>query len=149
MNISFTPQVGPALPDERLQYVYFIDGAVVQGSTNPGNLTCRVRTHAARANTALDDRFFHSVSATSLDIGQGSFGPSRPLIAEYMTRTPIFWDTQELAIGGTTIVDLFAQVNTLATLYLFRAYGRYYDRQVLSNRSFGRLVSPPPVAPFG
>jgi len=27
------------------------------------------------------------------------------------------------------------------------AFGRYYDRQLLGNRAFGRLVAPPPGFP--
>jgi len=30
----------------------------------------------------------------------------------------------------------------------FSCYGPYYDRQILANRGFGRLVSPPAISQF-
>jgi len=139
----------PTLVDARRQYVYFVDGLQITTNTTPGNVEARIRMHMARSNQALTPPFEHVVIRTSLQSETNFFGPSAPLMDDYMTRTPIFWDTQELASTESDLVILNAQTNTNLTLYNFKAYGRYYDRQILSNRAFGRLIAPPAVSQFG
>lgn len=141
---SFIPQNPtdtPTLPDQRRQYVYFVDGVGISANTDPGNLGVDIFAHWARSNSALTNRFTHQLHRDAITDGS-TFAPSGPLMQDYMRRTPIFWDTQELAANSDIIVTLHAQTNTLATVYQARCYGRYYDRQVLSNRAFGRLISP-------
>jgi len=144
-----SPITAPTLPDQRRQYVYFVDGAMITGGpSDPDTFTCQIDMHMARANFALDRRYFHSLSTTT-SLVAGLWSPDRSLIDHHMIRTPVFWDTQELAIGTAHIVRLVAAVNVDGNEHRFRAFGRYYDRQLLANRSFGRLVAPPPVAPLG
>lgn len=151
LEVRFVPQnpaTTPTLSDHRRRHVFFVDGLQIQSSLDSGNFAGRIICHWARANVTLGDRFFHAVVRIPLAV-QAVFRPDGPLMEDWMTRTPVFWDTQELAAGAPGICDLSAENNVNTATYVARAYGRYYDRQLLSNRSFGRLVSPPPVAPFG
>jgi len=145
IQVSFAAAVAP-LPDERRQYIFFCDGLSLSATTDPGSISGAILTHWARANSALGDRFRHQISRPSLNAG-GGFFPQGPLMETYMTRMPIFFDEVSIGVSEVRLIQLNAETNTLATVYLARAYGRYYDRQILSNRSFGRLISPPPIAP--
>lgn len=150
IEVAFEPQnptETPLLPDQRRQYVYFVDGVSMQANSDPGNFWVSIDMHMARSNIALAERFRYRVAVDTLAAG-GSFVPSRPMLDSHVPRIPIFWDPQELAAGSDIIVNLRAEVNTLATIYNMRAYGRYYDRQVLSNRAFGRLISPVAISQF-
>lgn len=141
------PTTTPLLDDQRLQYVWFIDAACVFADGPPGNLGARLNTHWARSNSALPNPL--DVALTSLTILNGLLQtPERPLIPDAWQRIPIFWDTQELATGNSVLVQLFAGSNVLGRNYTFSAYGRYYDKQILSNRAFGRLISPVAVSQF-
>lgn len=152
VQVSFQPQnptLTPTLIDQRREFCYFIDGAGIQSSVDPGNMSVHVFMHMARSNAALDIRPFHAISFPALANGQ-QFNPSGDLLTEAIKRMPIFWDTQELASTAqiaNSIMFLQLENNVNLAVSRFRAYGRYYDRQVVTNRSFGRLISPPPVAP--
>jgi len=149
VRVRFAPQNPtdtPLLADQRRQYVYFLDGYRITGSVD-GVHSVSITCHWARSNSALATPFTHKIARASVDDGINLFyGPD--LMSDRMTRTPIFWDTQELAGAGNGIVDLAAETNTNAANYRFECYGRYYDRQILSNRSFGRLISPSAVSQF-
>lgn len=150
LAINFVPQNPtdtPTLADQRRQYIYFCDGLQLVSAADPGNVEGRVNTHWARSNSALLDRFEDDVVRDMLAV-RGIFVPDGSLISRQAHRMPIFWDTEELVSGTNGLCSVFAENNLNANLYRARCYGRYYDRQLLSNRSFGRLVSPPPVAPL-
>lgn len=145
------PVDSPTLDDERRAYCYFIDNVSIRVSpADPGNVSCQVFSHFARANVALVAPFQTAITRPVQGDGL-DFIPIGPLLEPQTIRQPLFWDTQELADAtqfGQNLLALRAQNNVLANTYAFRAYGRYYDRQVVANRSFGRLIAPPPVAPF-
>jgi len=150
IRVAFVPQspiTTTVIADQRRQYVYFVDGATIEGGPAfIATYTVAVIAHWARANFALDRRFFWTKTVETLEVA-GQRVAREFLIEAQMQRTPIFWDTQELAIGTAELVVLTVDGNVNNNEHRFRAYGRYYDRQLLSNRSFGRLVAPPPVAP--
>lgn len=150
VDVDFEPQnpaLTPTLADQRRQYVYFIDDAMIIVDSNPGQLSAQVSPHWARANSAIGARFRGVISRDALTTDGNLFAPIGLLVPD-SSRTPIFWDTQELAGANNQIVRLTAENNVLAADYEFRAWGRYYDRQVLSNRAFGRLISPVAVSQF-
>jgi len=150
-RVTFVPQnptTTPSLDDQRRQYVWFLDGATVRdGPGDSGNFTLEVFTHWARANAAL------AVPApfqTTIDmLPTASLNrPLRPPLPDVISRLPIFWDTQELAGVNNQIVTMTLQLNVDNNESEFSCYGRYYDRQILANRGFGRLVSPPAISQF-
>lgn len=149
--ITQNPTDTPTLNDQRREFCWFIDNVSIRATpADPGNVSCQVLSHFARSNVVLPIPFGTAVSRTVQGDGL-DFIPTGPLLEPQTLRQPLFWDTQELAdASGPTqnLIVLRAQLNVLANTYAFRAYGRYYDRQVLANRSFGRLIAPPPVAPF-
>lgn len=150
VRATFVPQnptTTPTLADQRLQYVYFVDGVRITGGEEVGNFGLAIRTHFARANQALSTPFSIEVARDGIATAN-VFAPSGDLFSAYMSRIPIFWDTQELRSGTVFIVQLAAQTNVLAANYRMDAYGRYYDRAVVGNRAFGRLVSPEAVSQF-
>ncbi len=151
VQLRFVPQnptTTPTLDDQRLQYVWFIDAAgIVTTAGAVGNLSARIQTHWARPNSALPNPLDMARVNGPLFDGLTTV-PTEPLIPAAWQRIPIFWDTQELLSGNNVLVHLQAQTNTLNANYTFSAYGRYYDRQILSNRGFGRLISPPAVSQF-
>ncbi len=154
VTVIFVPQNPsdtPTLNDQRREFVYFLDNVSFRiGAGDPGNVSCQVISHFARSNVALGNPFATAVSSPTLTDG-AEFMPSGPLVDPQTLRQPLFWGSQALADSASAIqnmVVLRAENNVLATIYVFRAYGRYYDRQVVANRSFGRLIAPPPVAPF-
>ncbi len=152
VQVGFEPQnptATPTLPDQRREYIYFVDGIGFASNGEPGLITAHIPMHMARSNVALARRFHWHKSTTSANQGNGTFVPTEDLVGAHTSRMPVFWDTQELASSNDIIVEIFASINTNAVVYRYRCYGRYYDRQLLANRSFGRLVAPPPVAPFG
>lgn len=151
ISVRFQPQnptLTPALPDQRLEFVYFVDGATIFVNTDPGNVSCRVRTHMARSNAAIAVPFEQIIARDTIQVETNVFAPAGELVPVAWKRTPVFWDTQELTAGEDDIVLLSAQTNTNLSIYRARAYGRYYDRQILSNRAFSRLVSPEAVSQF-
>jgi hypothetical protein len=143
------PTDTPTLEDQRRQYVYFVDGMNLSTNADVGNMVGDIFTHTARSNVLLTPPFEEMIVRRGLDRGGAIFAPEGPLMSDGAHRYPIFWDTQELAGVQNQICVIGAQNNVLAVQYRMRAFGRYYDRQVLSNRSFGRLISPPPIVPFG
>jgi len=150
LQVSCRPQNPtdtPTLDDRRRQYVYFLDYATIFANTEPGPLTAEVRMHFARSNAAITPPIRAVVTRDALQGQTNLFSPDAPLLPPNVERWPIFWDTQELAAGDDNIVILSALINTLATIYRVRAFGRYYDRQILSNRAFGRLVAEPSDLP--
>jgi len=148
--IAFVPQNPadtPTLDDQRRQFVWFIDGAGVTADVQPGNLSSLMEAHWDRSNAALTPPFSQGVTGDSLDDGLG-FQASIPLVPIEWTRVPIFWAPAELGSTARNLIVLRAQTNTLNTNYTFTAYGRYYDKSILSNRAFGRLVSPVAMSQF-
>lgn len=149
VSVSFVcqnPTDTPTLSDHRRRYVYFIDAAAMQANGDQGNVSFQIQCHMARANSVAAAPFFTGQSSPTIFDGLNFF-PSSPLVGPQTTRMPIFWDTQELATNQDIMFTLRAENNVNLTAYSYRVYGRYYDRQLLANRSFGRLVAPPPVAP--
>jgi len=150
VQLSFVPANPtdtPTLDDRRRQYVYFIDGATMFASTDPGVLMAETQMHFARANAAITPPVRLPIARNALQGSANQFSADGELLPRGVQRWPIFWDTQELAGTSNIIVVLVALTNTLATLYRSFAWGRYYDRQILSNRAFGRLVAEPSDLP--
>jgi len=150
VELVFVPQnptTTPTLDDHRRQYVWFIDAAGIIVDAEPMAGGARIQTHWARPNSALpnplDMLMVHDFRSLA-----GFFGPIEPLIPDAWQRIPIFFDTQELASGNNTLVTLRCLTNVDLANYTFSAYGRYYDRSILSNRAFGRLISPVAVSQF-
>jgi len=141
------PAGSPTLDDQRRQYVWFTDGAQVLANTDMGDVSTQVFTHWARANSALGARFGHVKVVASRTNGV-VFVPSEDLLNDRVPRMPQFWDSQELAVGGVALLQLQVTINTDTQNYEFRCYGRYYDKQLLTNRAFGRLVMPVGVSQF-
>lgn len=138
----------PTLPDFRRRYVLFIDALRMTADGDPGNWSVQLATHMARANAALTPPFdwFHSGVALTDGI---TFSPSTPILDPRISRFPIFWDTEEFQAGAslTLAVQQFG-TNTNLQVYTFGIFGRYYDRAILGNRGFGRLVAPEAVSQF-
>ncbi len=152
VSLSFVPQnptTTPTLADQRRQYMYFIDGVEMTCSVDPGNWSVRGAMHLARSASNLAPFQARRAGTVMVDNGSAIFIPSEILWPAEWQRMPIFWDTQELAVGQVDFLTLQFENNINLAVYDFACWGRYYDRQVLTNRSFGRLVSPPPLAPFG
>jgi len=151
IQVRFEPQnptLTPTLDDQRLQYVWFLDAAGVIADVSSGNHSIRLQTHWARPNSALTNPLDLISIHDSRTDGQ-NFGPLRdPMVPTAWQRIPIFWDAQELASGNQALTTLVTQNNIDAGNYTFSAYGRYYDRQILGNRSFGRLISPVAISQF-
>ena len=151
VEISFVPQnptTTPTLDDQREEYVWFLDAAgIIVGVTGGGNCNARLQTHFARSNTLLPNPLDMVVVRDLLE-SAGIFAPTDDLIPESWKRVPIFWDTQELAVPTITLLQLGVENNVDLANYTFSVYGRYYDRQILSNRGFGRLISPVAISQF-
>lgn len=151
IQIRFEPQnptTTPTLDDQRRQYVWFIDAAgIISDAAGAGNMMSRIQTHWARSNTALTNPLDMPKVVDSLSDGQNN-APVEPLIPDAWQRIPLFWDTQELLSGVNTLVELQIENNVDLSNNTFSAYGRYYDKQILSNRGFGRLISPAAVSQF-
>jgi len=151
IELRFVPQnpaTTPLLDDQRLQFVWFVDGANITASgSGIGNLGCKVSFHWARANVAVSPPAeVQQIRASAAD---GLHGTSLgTLLPRDVSRIPVFWDTQELAVGGPSIVHLQVENNINLLTYNFSAFGRYYDKQILSNRAFGRLIQPAAVSQF-
>ena len=150
-RVTFVPQnptTTPTLPDHRRQYVWFLDGATVHdGSTSPNDIGVEVFTHWARANQAVAvPAVFQQTVPSRLVAGQ--FFPAGILLPTAISRLPIFWGPQELAGTSNAIVRITLETNVNNNESEFSCYGRYYDRQILSNRGFGRLVAPPAISQF-
>lgn len=141
------PSTTPTLDDQREQYVWFVDGAGVLADATPGNVGVRINPHWARSNAALTPPVDYAIVVATLTDGL-VFAAAVPLIRPEWQRIPIFWAPRELAAGNSVLVHLQAQTNTLAVNYTFSVHGRYYDKQILGNRGFGRLISPAAVSQF-
>jgi len=150
VQVRFVPQnptTTPTLDDQREQYVWFVTAAGIIGGSQPGNLLSRIQPHWARSNAALSPPVDYGIVVDSLEAGTGFF-PGIPLIPLEWQRIPIFWAPRELAAGNNVLVDLVAETNTLAANYTFSAHGQYYDKQILGNRGFGRLIAHPAISQF-
>jgi len=150
-RVTFVPQnptTTPTLDDQRRQYVWFLDGATVHdGSGAPSDIVVEVFTHWARANAALAVPAVYQINSSSQSAA-GNFFPRILLLPDVISRLPIFWDTQELAGTNNQIVRITLEANIDNNESEFSCYGRYYDRQILANRGFGRLISPPAISQF-
>jgi len=150
IQLRFVPQnptTTPLLEDQRLQYVWFLDAAGILTGGGGGDASVRMQTHWARSNSALPNPLDMVIIRDTLFDGLIT-GPIGNLVPDAWQRIPIFWDTQELVAGNNVLVHLQSETNVDLLPYTYSAYGRYYDRQILSNRSFGRLISPPAVSQF-
>lgn len=143
-----TPTNSPTIPDKRRQYLYFTDGVIGRANTDPGIISARCRMHNARGNTAITPPYETMIARASVRAETNLFAPNGSLLDRFQDRMPQFWDTQELADNNDDLVIVTWFTNTLNTLYNAKVSGRYYDRQVVSNRSFGRLIAPAPIAPL-
>ena len=140
----------PPLPDKRLEHVYFVDGGAMQtlGAVSSGVFVVSYETHWARANVAIVNRFAHRFAARP-QLENAITTPLDPIYADYVSRFPIFWERSELGLGSLTEMSTMRwEANTIAQTFTARIYGRFYDRQVLANRAFGRLISPPAISQF-
>jgi len=150
-RVTFVPQnptETPTLPDHRRQYVWFLDGVTVHdGPTTPSSMVFEVFTHWARANVALAVPAVYQIVKVSGGAA-GQFFPNGEVLTPAISRLPIFWDTQELAGTNNQIVRITLQNNINNNESEFSCYGRYYDRQLLANRGFGRSVQPPAISQF-
>jgi len=142
------PTDTPTLTDRRREYIYFLDGAGLSANTDPTAMQVEVDLHFARANVAITPPFRQATASLSVRAQTNAFVPSRDLISDAMRRWPIFWDSQELAGTQNSLANLGFLTNTLNTLYRTHVWGRYYDRQILSNRAFSRLISPAAISQF-
>jgi len=142
------PLITPLLSDKRREHVYFCDGGSMQtlGSTSPGEHVVSYETHWAPANVALPQQFAYRFIGST--ITQGTVHqPREPIYADYVARMPIFWEASQLGlISQSKLATMTWEVNNVANSYRALIYGRYYDRQILANRAFSRLVSPPAVS---
>lgn len=141
------PTDTPTLPDARRQYVYFCDGIRMSADADPGNTSAQILMHMARANAAVTPPFTVMHADDPIDDGT-RFTNRDPIVTPQMARMPVFWDTQELAAGNSVVIQLDWENNVNLANYSGEAYGRYYDRQILGNRGFGRLVAPPAISQF-
>ena len=150
-SVTFVPQnptTTPTLEDQRRAYVFFLDGATIHdGPATPVSMSAEVFTHWARPNVAIAIPAQYNRIA-GVTIAAGQFKPTFPLIELQVSRLPIFWDSQELAGTANQIVRLILGNNINSNEAEFSCYGRYYDKQVLSNRAFGRLIAPEAVSQF-
>lgn len=150
-RVTFVPQNPadtPLLADQREAYVFFLDGATFHdGSGTPGVGSIEVFTHWARPNVALAVPAQWQVAFQTAD-NAGQFKPTGTLLPAAVSRLPIFWDSQELGQANNQIVRLTLEANVNNNESEWSCYGRYYDKQVLSNRAFGRLVAPEAVSQF-
>lgn len=152
VSISFEPRnpvLTPTLDDARRQYVYFADGVsiVVPSSLDVGFMSASYETHWARANVAITLGSRWIMSAQSINIGNTRTS-LQPLHAPEISRFPMYWDPQDLDGVENRMVTLRIQTNDILALYQGKAWGRYYDRQILANRAFSRLVSPAAISQF-
>jgi len=141
------PTTTPTLDDQRRQYLWFIDAAAVFADATPGNVGARIQPAWARSNAALSPPVDYAIAVATLTDGL-VFTAGVPLIRPEWQRIPLFWSPAELASVTRVLVHLQAQTNTLNVNYTFSAHGRYYDKQILGNRGFGRLISPPAISQF-
>jgi len=150
-RVTFVPQnptTTPTLEDQRRQYVWFLDGMTVHdGAVTPVGIGFEVFTHWARPNVALAMPAVWNAAFVD-DALAGQFFPRQAAIPEAISRLPIFWDTQELAGTNNQICRITLAVNVNNNEAEFSCYGRYYDRQILANRGFGRLIQPPAISQF-
>jgi len=143
------PTTTPTLPDARREFVYFCDGAtmLVLGSITPDDMRVEYQTHWARANVVLATPSQHILNSNPLNIAS-QFAPNQPIYDSYISRFPMFWDAQELGLANNDLVVCRFESNDLLSNFRARCWGRYYDRQILANRAFGRLISPPAISQF-
>jgi len=151
VQLSWIPQNPfdtPTLADQRRQYVYFVDGQRMTANADSGSFALQVFAHWARSNIALAVHEYRAAAA-EIAVAVGLFEPSQDLVSEAVSRMPIFWDTQEFGLAGSQfIAQQEIQNNVDLTNYVFSIYGRYYDRQIISNRAFGRLIAQSPTTQF-
>ena len=153
-RVTFVPQNPtdtPTLPDQRRQYVWFLDGASIHGGPgDPSIYAVEVFTHWARANAALAVPAVYQ-KAMDTFAAAAQHMPREQMIPAAVSRLPIFWDTQELA-GSLALANAICRLTIVNNVNNdeseFSCYGRYYDRQILANRGFGRLVQPPAISQF-
>jgi len=151
VQINFNPQNPtdtPTLDDHRLQYVWFIDQVSTSVDAAAGSLGLLVFGHYARPNQALATPMTIRSNVAQGAAPAGVRAPERGWRIPGIDRFPIFWDTQELAAGNNVIVNMIYATNVDLASYRFQVMGRYYDKQVLTNRAFGRLIGPPGISQF-
>lgn len=144
------PTTTPTLPDQRRTRVYFCDGVQIKpkGAADPGNMAIMVKSHWARANSALNEGMELTVLRNAQSDGNNWF-PSGVLRVPNMERMPIFWDTEDMSLSSNEhLVDLRIENNNNLQQTAFRAYGRFYDKAILANRAFGRLIQPASITQF-
>jgi len=151
VTVTFEPQnptTTPTLDDHRRQYVWFLDSCTHhEGPGDPGIGLVEIRPHWARPNFAIANPPVYSVSYDMLSV-QSQRHPVAVRLEPAISRLPIFWDTQELAGTSNALLTMRVSTNVNNNEAEYSCYGRYYDRQILSNRGFGRLIAPPAVSQF-
>ena len=142
------PTTNPTLPDQRLQYIFFVDDMRTTADGNPNDIDISVFTHFDRPNVALGPPFTHrETSGTNLG-AFGLFTNTSPWLDGRTSRMPIFWSPRELADNIGNIAEVNFETNTNLASYRAEILGRYYDRQLLSQRGFGRLIAPTALSQF-
>lgn len=136
----------PGAADHRRQYAYFVDGVHLT-SEAAMNHSVSIFMHMERSNNALANPFSYVRVRPAIDDGRGIFIAGGPLFEEQVSRMAVWWEAQEL-IAEEFIMQLIWETNVDLDSYRGEAYGRYYDRQIVGNRGFGRLIAPPAISQF-
>jgi len=143
------PTNNPTLQDQRLQYVFFVDDIrSTVDAAGTGNIEALVFSHMDRANSALGPPFTHREVNGSVNGAAGVRTNTNPWLQGLTSRLPIFWAPRELADNLGNIAEVNFGTNVDMANYRIEIMGRYYDKQVLSNRAFGRLIAPEAVSQF-
>lgn len=143
------PTNNPTLPDQRLGNLFFIDDVRTTVNQNPGNADLNIFTHGDRPNVALGPPFTHREVNDFIVGANGVFSNAGPWLPNGATsRLPIFWNPRELADNIGNIAEVNFQTNVDLASYRVEIFGRYYDKSVLSNRAYGRLISPVALSQF-
>lgn len=152
IQLAFVPRnpfTTAGLPDARREFVYFTDGVSLRilDSIGPGSIRAEYRTHWARANAAIGNNSRHIISSTPINI-DGEWTSRDPLYHDYIARFPQFWSSDNLGGQDIDLVFFRIEINENGATYELRCWGRYYDKQILANRAFGRLIQPPAITQF-
>lgn len=142
------PTTNPTLRDQRLEYIFFVDDIRTSVGSDPGNADVAVFAHFDRPNITLGPPFTHREVSDFIVAGSGLFGNVEPWLQGRTSRMPIFWAPRELADNIGNIAEVNFQTNVDTAGYRVEILGRYYDRQLLSQRGFGRLIADPALSQF-
>jgi len=150
-RVTFVPQnpaTTPTLDDHRRVYMWMLDGVSINdGAVDPLSCSVEIFNHWASPGGFAAAGVWYQKTVDMSETG-GQFKPLTSLVDPEVARMPIFWDNAAIPFTPAEIVRLTLQRNTDNNEATFIAWGRYYDRQVLANRAFGRLVQPAAISQF-